>query len=569
MSQTSFNFAKRIAHNLRSNNTIDIKFTYYLSNNTMLNRVVNRTELVSKLQILQHQGKGRPRHWWQKLAFNAQAAALVITISTLPMWVNRSNAYNLTNQSVTELKAQVPQPNADNPVNTGSSSPSQISLTLALETVVAILLLIGLLTAFLANRAIRPVKIGDSKKDEKLNVGESDASTQLATADSKAGIDEENIDLSMQLATPGGFGLSQARVTEQQADEVDQAKLLTEITLRIRQSQYLEDLLRTTVKEVRRALNTDRVIIYGLDPKNLDGTVVAESVTPGWPQTLRVRLNDPCFKDRHAEMYKQGQITAINDIYQEPRVTDCYRKMLEQFAVKANLVAPILKNEQLLGLLIAHQCSAPRTWEQSEIDLIAQLAIQVSFAIDQVNFVEQQEMEAERAQLVTEITLRLRQSQSLEDLLRTGVKEVRRALKADRVIIFGLDSTDWSGIVVAESVAIGWPQTLRVRIDDPCFKNRLEMYKNGQVTAVNDIYQDPRVTDCYRQMLEQFAVKANLAAPILKNNQVLGLLIAHQCSAPRVWAKSEIDLFTQLAIQISFSIDQVSLIEQLEPEELI
>jgi len=34
------------------------------------------------------------------------------------------------------------------------------------------------------------------------------------------------------------------------------------------------------------------------------------------------------------------------------------------------LVAPILRNEQLFGLLIAHnQCSEPRAWQQHEISL--------------------------------------------------------------------------------------------------------------------------------------------------------------------------------------------------------
>ena len=45
---------------------------------------------------------------------------------------------------------------------------------------------------------------------------------------------------------------------------------------------------------------------------------------------------------------------------------------------------------------------------------------------------------------------------------------------------------------------------------------------------------------------------------------MLGLLIAHQCSKPRVWLQSEIDLFTQLATQIGFALDQASLLEQVE-----
>ncbi|PSP08416.1 MAG: hypothetical protein BRC56_02200, partial [Cyanobacteria bacterium SW_9_47_5] len=132
----------------------------------------------------------------------------------------------------------------------------------------------------------------------------------------------------------------------------------------------------------------DRVIIYGLDSASWEGTVVAESVAPNYPKTLNIKIDDPCFRDRHVEMYENGRIRAIDNIYQEPDLTDCHIRTLEQFAVKANLVAPIVKNNQLLGLLIAHQCSEPRNWEQHEIDLFAQLATQVGLAVDQVNLIE-------------------------------------------------------------------------------------------------------------------------------------------------------------------------------------
>jgi GAF domain-containing protein len=85
----------------------------------------------------------------------------------------------------------------------------------------------------------------------------------------------------------------------------------------------------------------------------------------------------------------------------------------------------------------------------------------------------------------------------LEDLLKTTVKEVRRAIKSDRVLVYGLDSTDWAGIVVAESVAPGWPQTLRVRLSDPGLEDQhIESYKNGEITAINDIYRSRRKTPC-------------------------------------------------------------------------
>jgi len=67
---------------------------------------------------------------------------------------------------------------------------------------------------------------------------------------------------------------------------------------------------------------------------------------------------------------------------------------IERFEVKAKLVAPILKDNHLLGLLIAHHCSEPHAWQQTEIDLFAQLAIQIGITIEQANLLKEQQAEA-------------------------------------------------------------------------------------------------------------------------------------------------------------------------------
>lgn len=485
---------------------------------------------------------------YQGITFKAKALALLIAVGTLALPANRATASYFSQQSFPELRTQAEQARIDNSEDIVSGSPNQLPLTLIIETIVASLLLVGLLTAFFANRSMRPNK-GSTEEDKKSSTQPEEFSTQLVTQ-----------------AQDNSTLLETVNISEQQAAVSEQAKLLTEISLRIRQAQYLEDLLKTAVRELRRAIKADRVFFYRFNPDR-SGFVVAESVMPGWPSCLKIKVTDTYFTGSNPgiEQYKNGRVCVNDDIY-TANLNDCHIRLLEQFAIKAQMVAPVLKNNDLFGLLIANSCSEPRAWQQDEIDLFVELAKQVGFAIEQVTFLEKQEDLAEKADLLTEVTLRIRQAQFLEELLKTSVKEVRRAIKTDRVLIFGLDASNWDGIVVAESVAPGWPQTLRVRISDPCLRNQyVEKYKNGHITAINNVYHQS-VEECYRNRLEQFAVKANLVAPILKNNQLLGLLIAHQCSEPREWQPDEIDLFAQLAIQIGYAIDQVSLLVQLEEQ---
>jgi len=54
--------------------------------------------------------------------------------------------------------------------------------------------------------------------------------------------------------------------------------------------------------------------------------------------------------------------------------------------------------------------------------------------------------------------------------------------------------------------------------------------------------------------------------PIVQNNQLWGLIIAHQCSSPRQWQEREINIFRQIAIQLAIAIQQSELYEQLQFE---
>ncbi|BAZ23122.1 methyl-accepting chemotaxis sensory transducer with phytochrome sensor [Kalymmatonema gypsitolerans NIES-4073] len=181
--------------------------------------------------------------------------------------------------------------------------------------------------------------------------------------------------------------------------------------------------------------------------------------------------------------------------------------------------------------------------------------------VTQAMLLKQQQAEAERSQLFTEVSLRIRRSLKLDDVLNTAVTEVRKALNLDRVIVYRFNP-DWSGTIIAESVASAWMKTLGKTVHDPFREDYIEMYKNGRVQATNNIYE-ANFTDCHRQILEDFQIKANVVAPILGDNQLLGLLCAHQCSGSRIWQKAEIDLFGQLAIQVSIALEQANLLHEL------
>ncbi|HEY9848714.1 MAG TPA: PAS domain S-box protein [Leptolyngbyaceae cyanobacterium] len=173
--------------------------------------------------------------------------------------------------------------------------------------------------------------------------------------------------------------------------QYQQQRIVMEISQHIRRSLNLAEILQTTVEEVRQFLQVDRVIIFQFG-RDWSGTVIVESVGAEWRAILSTQINDPCFNDRYVEPYKQGLVTAISDIYTE-EIDACHLELLANFQVRANLVVPIVQGGELWGLLIAHHCAEPRSWQPSEIALMRQLATQAGIAIQQGTLVERLQIE--------------------------------------------------------------------------------------------------------------------------------------------------------------------------------
>lgn len=83
------------------------------------------------------------------------------------------------------------------------------------------------------------------------------------------------------------------------------------------------------------------------------------------------------------EKYRQGFTLAVANIEKVYILSPCLLNFLRSLQVRAKLVAPVVFQEKLWGLLIAHQCSQPRQWLDSEKNLLRQIAEQLAIAIYQ------------------------------------------------------------------------------------------------------------------------------------------------------------------------------------------
>ena len=177
--------------------------------------------------------------------------------------------------------------------------------------------------------------------------------------------------------------LQQYRLKKLLTKNQRQQQLIAEIALKIRSSSDLSSLLNNAVREVRRLLKCDRVVVYRFAP-DMSGDIVAESVKSEFKPSLGINIIDTCFRQGKADEYREGKTLAIDNIY-TAGLSKCHLDLLEAFEAKAFVVVPILlsSSSRLWGLLIAHQCSQFRHWETDEVELLDKLAVQLSIALQQ------------------------------------------------------------------------------------------------------------------------------------------------------------------------------------------
>ena len=363
---------------------------------------------------------------------------------------------------------------------------------------------------------------------------------------------------------------SSLSLPENSANGASMNSIFTEIFQKLRNLKTETDTLQAGVEILYQTLKCDRAVVYSLQSDSYC-TIIAEAVTPGYTQTLGTTIKDPCFDAGYIEKYRRGRVRAITDIY-EGGINPCHIESLEQIDVKSNLVVPLVRQDNsLYGLLVMHQCSGKRQWQQPEIEFVLQIA---SWMIEQLSqqqtnltLKSQVETMKQARQLIIDATRKIHAAETSLEVLQQGVEQAQEVLKCDRVIVYCLQNLNL-GEIVAEANAPALASILGNVIKDPCFEYRYrDQYQQGRIRSIPNIYE-AGMTECYVENLTKIGVKSNLVVPInWDNGSIYGLLVAHHCFDFKDWQPNEIEYFQDIACHIGLSLSKAKIKEQSQTLE--
>jgi two-component system sensor histidine kinase/response regulator len=197
--------------------------------------------------------------------------------------------------------------------------------------------------------------------------------------------------------------------------QIKQEQLLYRVTTQIRKSLELPVILSTAVEEVRRCLEVDRLLIYELhqnrenyhvSDRNLNSHTDEDNLVK-LPNTSQSKSFAGCttYESRSSEeipsilefdmpddLVVHLDLNSI-DVNQFPlvvdNITEAYQsqatllQFMELALVKSELLLPIVVEDKLWGILIAHQCSKSRQWQETDRVFLADIAEHLAIAIRQ------------------------------------------------------------------------------------------------------------------------------------------------------------------------------------------
>ncbi|WAL59403.1 MHYT domain-containing protein [Thermocoleostomius sinensis] len=234
----------------------------------------------------------------------------------------------------------------------------------------------------------------------------------------------------------------------------ERERALAKVIQRMRQTLDLETIFRATTDELRQVIQCDRVAVYRF---NLDwsGSFVAESVVAGWKplvpaadtasmlnqrtieqkdcaiaklNQVDISIQDTYLQETRGGRYRHGEgYRCVSNIY-EAGFTACYIQLLEQIQTQAYIIVPIFSSNKLWGLLASYQNTAPREWQDSDIQIVRQIGTQLGVAVQQAELLGQTQRQAEELGKAKEVADAANRAKS--EFLANMSHELRTPLNA-------------------------------------------------------------------------------------------------------------------------------------------
>jgi PAS domain S-box-containing protein len=348
------------------------------------------------------------------------------------------------------------------------------------------------------------------------------------------------------------------------AQQAQREAMTHRISQAIRCSLDSHEIYKTAVRELGSYLAVDRCSLYMRDDRTKSALNVAE---------YHVRGVEPAKSD-FALDHLQTLISALDqtgvfhfsDAANDARITDLYEHILSKANVKSIMYVAIRVGDDVPAAFALSTTRQIRRWSDADIALAKAVADQTGIAIRQAELYQKAESTSIREALVNRLTMAIRASLSLGEVLSTATVELGRALAASRVHLFLLDSEGMSAPLEHEYLADGVKSIKHVDVDydDPIARN---LSRSNEPLIISDAqnfdHSSTSLSAYVRAQAHRLEFLSAISYPLIVKGQFRGILSIHQTDRRRLWMDDELTLVQALAERLAIGIAQAELFEMV------
>ena len=358
--------------------------------------------------------------------------------------------------------------------------------------------------------------------------------------------------------------------------KAEKEKLVNQWIEKINGSFDLDSLLEIFVQEIGEFLNVDRCGIFLvqkdniLDAKEFTKTDYAREGQTGSLNDLDTLSVDALKKSYIAQKMSKVRRKIIQDEFRPDNDDELLvdtqsliafpvivrKKIVEKKIGSEEQVTHDLRNE-IVGIFYLQSCRKQRAWHDKEIDLLNSIISPLSVAIEKSLLYLDARKRTKYAELLNDLTIQIRSSLNLSEILARTVNELGFALKASRCFLF------FDGYISDEYCEEGVPP-----ITDTVQNLILDKFREEQsfnAIAINNLH-DPlhleRLTESELKDLELSEAVSGLACPLHFQGILQGWIVFHSFEE-RSWSADEIAFVEAAGSQVIVAMTQSRMYEKL------
>lgn len=354
------------------------------------------------------------------------------------------------------------------------------------------------------------------------------------------------------------------RSEEALAHQAQREAMTHRISQAIRCSLDSSEIFHTAVHELGSYLQADRCSLFMKDQKLGKVLNVAEYHTEGVsPAGSNFELEDVEVLSKSLD---DTGVLCFDDAPNDPRIAGMYDRILRPANVKSIMYVGIRVGDEVMAAFALSTTKHVRRWSEPDIALAKAIADQTGIAIRQAELYQKAEATWKRESLVNNVTMAIRASLSLDEVLGTATRELGIALSASRVHLYLYDANNPVSAIAHEYVANGSkPLSSReVSYADPIGKHLLCISK-PLVLDDSRSYQGgpPEFAAAIREHAQLENICSQIEYPLIVKDRFRGVICIHQTDRVRRWSEDELLLVQSVAEPLAVGMGQAELFEMV------